>query len=161
MAFCHSSGGKSLASHRCGPGSMPRQIFSEYFGFTYQISFHRLLHTHHHLSSFGNGILGQIVTDVTSGLSLAPEPYRLRQFHRQRMEPVISRIRNGCELLTNNNRATWQLRHMNETQHTDREVTRWQPFVASMTCMQSRAAVTFLRSPSSLPLVMTILCLVY
>jgi hypothetical protein len=40
------------------------QIFSEYFGFPCQFSFHRLLHTHHHISS-GAGIIGQIVADVT------------------------------------------------------------------------------------------------
>jgi hypothetical protein len=44
------------------------------------------------------------MADVSSALSLAPlqaviiknksEPYRLSQFHRQRMEAVISRIRN-------------------------------------------------------------------
>jgi hypothetical protein len=40
------------------------QISSEYFGFTFQFSFHRLLHTHH---------LGIVqVTDVPSGLSLTP-----------------------------------------------------------------------------------------
>jgi hypothetical protein len=47
------------------------QVFSEYFGFTCQFSFHRLLHTHHHLSS-GTGIVGQLVADVPSGLSLTP-----------------------------------------------------------------------------------------
>jgi hypothetical protein len=43
------------------------QVFSEYFGFPCQISFHRLLHTHH-LSS-GAGTIGQTVADVPSGLS--------------------------------------------------------------------------------------------
>jgi hypothetical protein len=47
------------------------QVFSEYFGFPCQSSF-RLLHTHtHHLSS-GAGIIGQILADVPSGLSLTP-----------------------------------------------------------------------------------------
>jgi hypothetical protein len=46
------------------------QVFSEYFGFHCQFSFHRQLHTHH-LSS-GAGIIGQLVADVTSGLSLTP-----------------------------------------------------------------------------------------
>jgi hypothetical protein len=45
------------------------QVFSEYFGFPCQFSFHRLLHTHHHLSS-GPGTIGQLVADVPSGLSL-------------------------------------------------------------------------------------------
>jgi hypothetical protein len=34
------------------------QVFSEYFGFPCQSSFHQLLHNHHHLSS-GAGITGQ------------------------------------------------------------------------------------------------------
>jgi hypothetical protein len=46
------------------------QVFSEYFGFPCQFSFHRLLHTHH-LSS-GAGTIGQLVADVPSGLSLTP-----------------------------------------------------------------------------------------
>jgi hypothetical protein len=49
------------------------QVFSEYFGFPYQFSFHRVLHTHHHhLLSSGAGTLGQTVADVPSGLSLTP-----------------------------------------------------------------------------------------
>jgi hypothetical protein len=40
----------------------------EYFGFPCQ-AFHRLLHTHHHLSSMV-GIIGQMVTDTPSALSL-------------------------------------------------------------------------------------------
>jgi hypothetical protein len=46
------------------------QVVSEYFDFTCQLSFHRLLHIHH-LSS-GAGTIGQIVADVPSGLSLTP-----------------------------------------------------------------------------------------
>jgi hypothetical protein len=46
------------------------QVFSENFGFSYQFSFYRLLHTHH-LSS-GAGTIGQLMADVRSGLSLAP-----------------------------------------------------------------------------------------
>jgi hypothetical protein len=34
------------------------QVFSEYFGFSCQFSFHQLLHNHHHLSS-GAGTIGQ------------------------------------------------------------------------------------------------------
>jgi hypothetical protein len=48
-----------------------RQVFSEYFGFTYQSFFHRLLHSHHHPSSEA-GTIGQIVADVPSGLSFTP-----------------------------------------------------------------------------------------
>jgi hypothetical protein len=46
------------------------QVFSEYFGVPCQLSFHRLLHTHH-LSS-GAGTIGQLVADIPSGLSLTP-----------------------------------------------------------------------------------------
>jgi hypothetical protein len=48
-----------------------RQVFSDYFGFPCQFSFHRLLHTHHHLPS-GAGTVGQTVADVPNGLSLTP-----------------------------------------------------------------------------------------
>jgi hypothetical protein len=47
------------------------KAFSEYFGFPCQLSFRRLLHTHHDLPS-GDGTMGQIVADVPSGLSLTP-----------------------------------------------------------------------------------------
>jgi hypothetical protein len=47
------------------------QVFSEYFGFPRQFSFHRLLRIHHHLSS-GAGTIGRIVADLPSGLSLTP-----------------------------------------------------------------------------------------
>jgi hypothetical protein len=47
-----------------------RQVFSEYFGFPCQYSFHRLLHTHH-LSS-GVSTIDQLVPDVPSGLCLTP-----------------------------------------------------------------------------------------
>jgi hypothetical protein len=80
QAPCHSSG---FPPQR--PGFEPRsghvgfvvekvvlgQIISEYWGFPCQFSFHRLLHTHHHLSS-GAGTIGQLVADVPSGLSLTP-----------------------------------------------------------------------------------------
>jgi hypothetical protein len=47
------------------------QVFSEYFGFPRQFSFHRLHHIHHHLSS-GADIIGQLMADVPSRLSLTP-----------------------------------------------------------------------------------------
>jgi hypothetical protein len=47
------------------------QVFSEYFGFPCQFSFHRLLHTHRHLSS-GAGTIGQILADVPSD-SVSPQ----------------------------------------------------------------------------------------
>jgi hypothetical protein len=40
------------------------QVFSEYFGFPCQFSFHRLLHTHHHPSS-GAGTVGQMEPVLT------------------------------------------------------------------------------------------------
>jgi hypothetical protein len=49
------------------------QVFSEYFGFPFQYSFHQIIHTH--LSS-GAGTLGQLVADVPSGLSLTPSKDR-------------------------------------------------------------------------------------
>jgi hypothetical protein len=49
------------------------QVFSENFGFPCQFSFHRLLHTHYHLSS-GTGTVGQTVADVPSGISITPPP---------------------------------------------------------------------------------------
>jgi hypothetical protein len=47
------------------------QVFSEYFGYPCQTSFHQLLHYHHPLSS-GAGTTGQAVAAVPSGLSLTP-----------------------------------------------------------------------------------------
>jgi hypothetical protein len=47
------------------------QVSSEYFGFPFNFSFHRLLNIHHHLSS-GAGTRGQVVTDAPSGLNLTP-----------------------------------------------------------------------------------------
>jgi hypothetical protein len=52
------------------------QVVSEYFGFPSHLSIHRLLHIHHHHQhpSSGAGVVGQMVADVPSGLSLAPPP---------------------------------------------------------------------------------------
>jgi hypothetical protein len=47
------------------------QVFSPYFGFTC-LSFHPLLHTHHHTSSRA-GTTGQTMADVPSGLTLIPQ----------------------------------------------------------------------------------------
>jgi hypothetical protein len=49
----------------------PGQVLSEYFRFPCQYSFHKLLHTHHHLSS-GAGTIGQTVAAVPSGLKSHP-----------------------------------------------------------------------------------------
>jgi hypothetical protein len=57
-----------------------RQVFSEYFSFSCQFSFHRLLHTHHHLLS-GAGTIGKLVAGVPSGLSLTP-PQEIKKFFR-------------------------------------------------------------------------------
>jgi hypothetical protein len=54
------------------------QVFSEYFGFPCQFSFHILLYTHH-LSS-GAGTIGQLVAAVLSGLSLTP-PQETKKVH--------------------------------------------------------------------------------
>jgi hypothetical protein len=51
-------------------------VFSEYFGFPCQFSFHRLLHTHYRSS--GAGTIGQLVAGVPSGLSLTP-PQEIRK----------------------------------------------------------------------------------
>jgi hypothetical protein len=47
------------------------QVSSGYVDFLCQFSFYGVLHIHHHLSS-GTSTIGQIVTDVPSGLSLTP-----------------------------------------------------------------------------------------
>jgi hypothetical protein len=47
------------------------QVFSEYFGFPCQSSFHQLLHNHHHLVIWG-WYSRQVVAAVPSGLSLTP-----------------------------------------------------------------------------------------
>jgi hypothetical protein len=46
-------------------------VFSKYFSFSYQFSFHQPLHIHHHLSQ-GVGTSDQRVADVPSGLNLTP-----------------------------------------------------------------------------------------
>jgi hypothetical protein len=45
------------------------QVFSEYFGFPCQFSFHRLLHIHHHHLSSDSGTIGQLMAGVPSELS--------------------------------------------------------------------------------------------
>jgi hypothetical protein len=54
------------------------QVFSEYFGFPCQFSFHQMLHTDH-LSSEA-GTIGQVVADVPSGLSLTPPQETKKKF---------------------------------------------------------------------------------
>jgi hypothetical protein len=69
------------------------QVFSEYFGFPCQFSFHRLLHTNH-LSS-GAGTTGQLVADVPSGLSLTPpqeKKYFLKKLNSVAFSPQANYI---------------------------------------------------------------------
>jgi hypothetical protein len=63
------------------------QVFSEYFGFPCQFSFHRLLHTHH-LSS-GAGTIRQILANVASRLNLTP-PQEIKKKTLPRFEPDTS-----------------------------------------------------------------------
>jgi hypothetical protein len=57
-------------------------VFSEYFVFPCQFSFHRLLHIHHHLSS-GAGTIGQVVADVPSGLTPPQETKKKLLFNTE------------------------------------------------------------------------------
>jgi hypothetical protein len=50
---------------------MNEVALGQYFRFSCQLSFHRLLHTHLHLQS-GTSTIGQLVADIPSGLSLTP-----------------------------------------------------------------------------------------
>jgi hypothetical protein len=52
------------------------QVFSEYFAFPCQFSFHRLFHTHH--LSYVAGTIGQLVAEVPSGISFTPPWDRTR-----------------------------------------------------------------------------------
>jgi hypothetical protein len=64
------------------------QVFSEYFGFSCQYSFRRGLHIHHHLS-LGAGTIGQLVADVTSGVSLTP-PKKTKKTKIEKMETLYT-----------------------------------------------------------------------
>jgi hypothetical protein len=66
------------------------QVFSEYFNFHCQFSFHRLLHTHHLPS--GAGTIGQLVTDVASGLSLTPPQETKNKKLPERNKVVMVRV---------------------------------------------------------------------
>jgi hypothetical protein len=63
--------------------------FTYYFGFSCQFSFHRLLNTHHDLSS-GAGTIDQIVADAPSELSLTPHSKKKKKekIDRLRRESV-------------------------------------------------------------------------
>jgi hypothetical protein len=56
------------------------QVFSEYFGFPCQFSFHQMLHSH--LSSVA-GTVGQLVADVPSELNLTP-PQEIKKKWKRR-----------------------------------------------------------------------------
>jgi hypothetical protein len=58
------------------------QVFSDYFGLPCQFSFHRQLHTHHHLSS-GAGTTGQLLAEVTSEFGLTP-PHEIKKVKTKR-----------------------------------------------------------------------------
>jgi hypothetical protein len=70
------------------------QVFSKYFHFPCQFSFHRLLHPHH-LPSRASTI-GQIVADVPSGLSLTPP-----------QETTTKKLITPCSLLGGYQQTFW------------------------------------------------------
>jgi hypothetical protein len=80
-----------------------RQVFSEYFGFSCQFSFHRLLHTHH-LSS-GAGTIGQLVADAPSGLSLTPP----QETKKKTTSKFYSKSRSKLILMSNASNMTHAL----------------------------------------------------
>jgi hypothetical protein len=71
----------------------PGQVFSKYFGFPCQFTFHRLFYTHHHLLS-GAGTIDQLVADVPSGLSLTPphEKEAIRTFSGPESEAEYTQL---------------------------------------------------------------------
>jgi hypothetical protein len=81
LVFCTST----LVPMKRSKQFMSIQVFSEFFGFLCQFSFHRTLHTHHRLSS-GAGTTGQLVADVPSGLSLTP-PHEIKKKIMTRQVP--------------------------------------------------------------------------
>jgi hypothetical protein len=66
------------------------QVFSEYFGFLCQSSFHRLLHTHH--LSPGAGTIGKILADITSGLSFTPPQESKKNYMGVKLGLLLWRI---------------------------------------------------------------------
>jgi hypothetical protein len=64
------------------------QVFSEYFGFPCQFSFHRLLRIHHHLSS-GSGTIGLLLADTPSELSpTSPQESKTKKNPKEREKSV-------------------------------------------------------------------------
>jgi hypothetical protein len=80
--FCTKSGHVGFMVDKVALG----RVFSEYFGFPCQFSFHRLLHTHH-LSSRA-GAVGQLLADLPSGLSLTP-PQEIKKVWKPSLETVL------------------------------------------------------------------------
>jgi hypothetical protein len=98
------------------------QVLSWYFGFPCQFSFHRMLHTHHHLSS-GAGTTGQLVAEVPSGLSLTP-PQETSEFMYQgdtssyyliRLATIRNRDRGSLPLLPIRQNLTHMVRRLHHT----------------------------------------------
>jgi hypothetical protein len=71
------------------------QVFSEYFGFHCQFSFHQMLHTH--LSS-GAGAIGQLVPDVPSGLIVSLTPLHERKKAYRILELNLSEMAMSSQL---------------------------------------------------------------
>jgi hypothetical protein len=78
------------------------QIFSEYFGFPCQFSFHLLLHIHHHLSS-GAGTIGQLVADIPSGL----KSHLTNKERKKEKEPDACGYNRATLPLVDINTETW------------------------------------------------------
>jgi hypothetical protein len=71
------------------------QVFSKYFGFLCQSSFHQLLHNHHHLSS-GAGTIGQ-QWPMYQVDSVSPHPEKLK---KKKLIGQICRKAVACGYLT-------------------------------------------------------------
>jgi hypothetical protein len=77
------------------------QVFSEYFGFPCQFSFHRLRHTHHPSSEAGT--IGQLVADVPSEPSLTP----LQATKKETMNSMIETLAGRMIIVTEVCRVFW------------------------------------------------------
>jgi hypothetical protein len=111
---CHSSGGKSPASHGCGPGLFPGQVVWHLWWIkwhwgrfspstsvspanSYSTDYSTLIIYHP-----GLVLIGQILADVPSGLSLIPPKKKKRKWyfcflpidlqHQHRVESDVSRL---------------------------------------------------------------------
>jgi hypothetical protein len=76
----------------------PGQVFSEYFDFSCQFSFHRLLHIHH-LSSVA-GTIGQSVAAVPNGPSFTPPPLsELKKINRMNYGTAYTAVKPGATII--------------------------------------------------------------